>query len=526
MRITLITLAILTVFASTGCATRDFGHDTLQTEAKSLSDKALKDDINKPVRASSVNEIEEPYLEFTAVKAQRLEGALTLKAAAAPFGPLLMDTAKKSGYSIVFADNVDAMHKVTADFTRADPEHVIRQMAFLAGYVAVLDKENKTFTITDIATITFKVPTSVFHQLSAQYSVGGNPVGGSSNSSSGSGGTGGSSSGGTSSGSSGGGSSGGSSSGGMQASFVINGKEGTSPAAVQKLIADIAGKNAEVNVSEIGIVTVRSNAQSLRRVQTFLQSFVHDAMTQVDIEASIVEVDLEDDLQYGINWQRVLSSTNIAGSTGPLAVSVANTAITNPGFTANFTGANIGSVITALRNLTNTKVVSQPHILAVNDTPSSFFDGTQIPYLGSISTTTSGTANATQTSGNTAFAVEGVSFSVEPHIMDATHVQLSLIPVISSVGAMSTFSLGSSGSLTVPTQSSKQSFMKVMAEDGKTIILGGIRYTAETSLDNASPIPGIPSGKNSTKGAKEVVILLRAHIIPSPEFDSVVAESL
>lgn len=511
MRFTLLTIAVMSALM-TGCATRDFSSKTLAEEAQSRTTAALRDTLNHPARPSSVNDIDEPYLEFKAVKPQRLEGTLTLKAAASPVGPLLMDTAKKAGYSVVFAENVDAMRKVTAEFNRADPEQAIRQMAFLAGYVAVLDKVNKTFTIAETATYTFKVPTSVFQQLYSQYAVGGNPVTSGSSSGSGSGGSSSSSSGGSSS--------------SMQATFVINGKEGSSAAAVQKLITDIAGKNAEVNVSEIGIISVRSNAQSLRRVQTFLQSFVKDAMTQVDIEASIVEVNLQDDFQYGINWNRVLSSTKVFGSAGALSVNLANPAITNPGLTANFTGANIGAVITALRDLTDTKVVSQPHILAVNDTPSSFFDGTQIPYLGSISTTTSGTANSTQTSGSTAYAVDGISFSVQPHVMDDSHVQLTLIPVISSVGQMTNFQLGSSGSLQVPQQSSKQSFMKVMAEDGKTIILGGIRYSVEGATDNASPIPGVPIGRNSNKRAKEMVILLRTHIIPSPEFDPVVAESI
>lgn len=520
MRLKFITAAVLSSLLASGCALSDFSSKTMPQRARDGVRDAMHSVAKEgPAQQDAVNSIDEPYLAFQRTKAPRLDGSLTLNAASAPFGPLLMDTAKKAGYSVVFADNVEAMRKVTVDFNQADPEQAIRQMAFLAGYVAVLDKNNRTFTVADVATITYKLPTSIFQKLSSEYSVGGNPVA-QANSSSGSG----SGSSGSSSGSGSGSS--GSSGSSMQASFTINGKEAASADAVRKLVTNIAGKNSEVEVSEIGIVTVRSNAQALRRVDQFLQSYIKDELTEVDIEASIIEVDLTDDFQFSTNLNKALGNTQsgfgnlVSTLTGPTMVNPATSSL-------SFTTKSISAVVQAMRTLGDTRVVSQPHVIAVNDTPSSFFDGTQLPYLGSVTSTTTGTQGTAQTSGSTSYATDGVSFSVQPHVLDEQHVQLTLIPVISTVQKMDTFTLGNDGgTLTAPEQVNKQSFMKVIAESGKTLVLAGIRFTNDQKSNSPSLLPILPVGASRNAEGREVVILLRSNIIPAPTFDPIVAESI
>ena len=514
MRLKFISAAVLSSVLASGCAISDFSGKTMpQRATDGVRDVMHSVAQEGPSQQNVVNSLDEPYLAFERTTAPHLDGALTLNAASAPFGPLLMDTAKKAGYSVVFADNVDAMRKVTVDFNQADPEQAIRQMAFLAGYVAVLDKNNRTFTIAETATISYKLPTSIFHKLSSEYSVGGNPVAQASSGSNGGSGSG------SGSGSSGSSSSGSGSS--MQATFTINGKESSSADSVRKLITSIAGKNSDVEVSEIGIITVRSNAQALRRVDQFLQSYIKDELSEVDIEASIIEVDLSDDFQFQLNLNKALGSSLVTAAAGGPALAAASTA------SVSFTRANISTVVNAMRTLGDTRVVSQPHVIAQNDTPSSFFDGKELPYLGSVNTTTTGTTGTSQTSGSTSYATDGVSFSVQPHILDNQHVQLTLIPVISSVQKMDTFSLGDNGgTLTAPEQVNKQSFMKVIAESGKTLVLAGIRYSSDQRANSPSPLPVLPLGATRNAEGREVVILLRSNIIPAPAFDPIVSESI
>jgi type II secretory pathway component GspD/PulD (secretin) len=150
--------------------------------------------------------------------------------------------------------------------------------------------------------------------------------------------------------------------------------------------------------------------------------------------------------------------------------------------------------------------------------PATFFDGTQLPYLGSVQQTAPTTAGGEPTvSGSVAFAIDGVSFSAIPSVVNGNTVQITLIPVLSSVNRFETF-LG--GTLTAPVQGNKQTYMRVLAESGKTLILGGIRYNKESKDIKA------PAGVSKSSSSKEVVILLRANVIEAPAFDPVVSESL
>lgn len=269
MQKTILAALVGTVLA--GCATPNLTYSGMQVKTQERAAELVQAVTSAPARPASVREHDEPYVDFKKVEAPRKRGDVSIKAAATAFAPLMAEVAKRAGYSVVFADNVDATKKVTAEFNNAHAEDVLRSTAFLAGYAAVIDRERRMVTVADSATYTFKLPAGVFSTLQAQYNVGGNSANAGS------------------SGGSGGGSGGGSS---LQAAFTVSGKEGASPSTLQKLITDVAGGNASVTVSELGFLSVRANAQSLRRVHEFLKKLALDAMTQVDMEASVIEVGL------------------------------------------------------------------------------------------------------------------------------------------------------------------------------------------------------------------------------------------
>lgn len=517
MKKTLIVVALGSLLV--GCATPNLTYSGMQAKTQDRAAELVQAAVARPAKPASVREIDEAYVDFKRIDAPRRRGDISLKAAGTAFAPLMAEVAKRAGYSVVFADNVDASKKVTAEFNQAFPEEVLRNTAFLAGYAAVIDKERRMVTVADTATYTFKLPAGVFSTLQATYNVGGNTA--SAGSSGGSGGSGGG--------------------GSLQAMFTVNGKEGSSSNSIQKLIADVAGGNAQVTVSEMGFLSVRANAQSLRRVHEFLKKIALDAMTQVDIEASIVEVSLSKEFEMGIQWGKVIqtatggtgfsggAATNIGkisqslagGGTPADAVNSLIGASASAGLGAFRLGASSASIINALSTFADVKVVSQPRLFSMNNTPATFFDGTQIPYLGSVTQTAATTAGGAPTvSGSTSFAIDGISFSVVPSVVDKDHVQITLIPVLSTVGAFDKFQLGVGTALTVPRQTNKQTYMRVLAESGKTLVIGGIRSGSDTKDTSVA----VSTGNRST--TKEVVILLRATVVPAPEFDPVVAESI
>lgn len=524
MQKTIIAGALVSLLA--GCATPHLTYDDMVNTTRERTAKEVQAVVALPQRSAAVREIDEPYVDFKRVTVEHARGNITLKTSSGAFGPVLSEVAKQAGYSVVFADNVDVGKKVTVQFNRAFADDVLRNTAFLAGYVAVIDRERRMVTVADTATYTFKLPAGLFSDVSASYNVGGNSA---------------SSSGGASGGGSGGSGGGGGAS--LQAKFSISGTEGASGKGTKKLIEDIAGGNTQVTLTEMGFLSVRGNAQALRRVHEFLKKVSNDAMTQVDIEASIVEVSLTKEFRMGIQWGKVIAATNsirgigsgadtnIAGvgqtllnggpTAGTDAVNALIGAAASPGIGAFRLGASSASVIQALSQFSDVKVVSQPRLSPMNNTPATFFDGTQVPYLGSVSQTAASTQGGSPTvSGTASYAIDGLSFSVVPSVVDKDRVQITIIPVLSTVGQFEKFQLGVGSSLTVPHQANKQSYMRVLAESGKTLVIGGIR----SGLNSADTTVGATTGSRSI--SKEVVILLRASVVPAPVYDPIIAESI
>lgn len=488
MRKTILALSALTILA--GCAVPTFTQRQAEQKATEKTAGASQDFAAR-ANVGAVREVTGPVVDFKRSAPAVKRGDINLKAAGAPFGPLVSDLGKRAGYSVSYVDNVDVSRRVTVDFNNAAFEDAVRTTAFLAGYVAVIDKERRSIMVSESATYTFKLPSGVFTALQAAYDIGGDPS--SSNSGGGKGGSGGSN---------------------LKAKFDISGKEGQAGAALAKLLTDMAGPTGKVVYAESGYVTVTAGAQALRRVSDLLKKVSVEALTQVDIEASIVEVSLGNEFNAGINWQKVIDR---ASSSLQLATNPGD--ILNSALTLTRTGASSTSIIQALQRYTDVRIVSQPRLFSMNNTPANFAEVTQYPYLGSLEQTTAATGGAPTVSGSLSFAIDGVMFSVVPSVIDERNVQISLLPVLSSIGNRNDFDLGSS-KLTAYVQNNKQSFMRVMAESGKTIILGGIRTgseKAETSLGAAT---------SSSKTAKEVVILLRANAIVPRSYDPVVAESL
>lgn len=522
----LITIAVASLFVTACSVAPTKSSAELERDKNARMNAAMakvQSDAKKTV-TSSVREIDDTAPSFTRTKYKRIKGDVNLSAAATPFGPLLTELARKEKYSVAFDNTVDINKKISINYIDATSDDAIRTSAFLAGYVAVIDKNLKTVMVSDVATYNFKVPSSVFSSLQAQYSVGGNPA----NSGGSGGGSGGSSSGGSSSGSSG---------TSLRASFIITGKEGTNADGLTKFLQGIAGKNSEVIIAESGHISVRANAQALRRVHDFLKTYAKEAMTQVEIEATVLEVSLKNEFSFGIDWSKVISGSLATGltaisagsasgalagtlTTGSLASAVTSAASTMNGqsFSITRVDADQVAIIKALAGFTDVSVMSQPKLVSLNNVPASFFDGNQLPYVGSVTQTAlSSQATSPTVTGDVSFAIDGVSFSAVPSVMSDTSVQITMLPVLSSVSGFSSFL---NNTLTAPNQANKQSFMRVIAESGKTLILGGIRNTN----DNKTTENVVNQTRKS--GSKEVVILLRANIVPAPDYDPIVGESL
>ena len=387
----------------------------------------------------------------------------------------------------------------------------------------------RTVTIAESASYTFRIPLHVMQRLQASFTVGGNPIAGQTTAISPMSTPGGA---GITAGVPGAAGAPGATTSELQANFTVSGRYQTDAQGLSAFLQQLAGRNAEVQVMpDLGLISVRSNAAALARVGNFLNRFSANAMRRVEIEASIVEVTLSDDFQYGIQWQKVLSGH----TSGSIKLGDTSLVTGSPAVDVNLTRSGITAILQALQSYTTVRVISQPKVMAMNNTPAVIFDGQQLPYLGSIATTTIPGAGgaSTTTAGSASYAVDGVTLSIQPDILSDTEVQLTLVPVLSRVQQFQTFDLGGGSKITAPVQRSNQSLMQVVAETGRTLIIGGIRSTVGNAQKNG--IPGVVdlkgagdllSGRAVDNQARELVILLRAHVIPGGAYDALFAEAI
>lgn len=124
--------------------------------------------------------------------------------------------------------------------------------------------------------------------------------------------------------------------------------------------------------AEAGIVSVRATSRQHEKVAEFLAQVLGSARRQVLIEATVVEVRLNDRYQTGVDWAALgLNGLGYSFRQNLITGDLANVA--NPFFSIQYSNPNaaaggaLSSTIKLLDTFGNTRVLSSPKIMAVNN---------------------------------------------------------------------------------------------------------------------------------------------------------------
>jgi len=151
---------------------------------------------------------------------------------------------------------------------------------------------------------------------------------------------------------------------------------------------------------------------------------------QVLVEATIVEVSLNDELRYGVQY-----FFEDGGDSYGLTRSNAGTGIAAevPGFSAVFDVTNPAVIIDALDDVTTVNVVSSPNLMILNNESARLVVGDQVPI--SVQTAQDATNNPDVFVSTVEFRDTGVIFEVTPRINSSGSVVLNIQQEVSTVGA-------------------------------------------------------------------------------------------
>ncbi|MBZ0105774.1 MAG: pilus (MSHA type) biogenesis protein MshL [Sulfuricella denitrificans] len=321
------------------------------------------------------------------------------------------------------------------------------------------------------------------------------------------------------------------------------------------------GRSVVVN-PQSGVVLVRAMPSELRDVSTFLNASQLSVERQVILEAKILEVELNDGYQAGVNWAGIanLGRTSVAlgRSSNTFVVNSGNntgvqltTSITdsngipirpnstldginvNPLLSAAggvfgfaIANQNFGSLLEFLQTQGNVQVLSSPRIATMNNQKAVLKVGTDEFFVTNVTTTTTtGTSTTTTPSVTLQPFFSGIALDVTPQIDENNNITLHIHPSVSKVSTVNkVVDLGSAGSINLPLASSNISETDsiVRAQDGQIVAIGGLMKQA-TSGDR-SQIPGagdIPvlgnlfRNNNRATVKRELVILLKPTVIQS-----------
>lgn len=319
----------------------------------------------------------------------------------------------------------------------------------------------------------------------------------------------------------------------------------TKPAAA----ASGAGASGVIGNRESGVLFVRANSRQHERVQEFLDSVLSNVRRQVLIEATVAEVQLNNEYQRGIDWQRLRTGALQVGTdgfnTGQSGVEFRQRSAGTPAAidtTAFILGGavvsqNLNVAIRLLESFGDVRVLSSPKISVLNNQTALLRVTRDIVYF----TITPSSTPVTVTGGAGGIVVppsftttpnvaaEGFMMSVLPQINDASTVMLNVRPTIRRRVADATDpnpALAPATPNLIPIFETREFDSMLRIQSGQTAVLGGLMQDSVENVEDTIPlINRIPffgklfSQERKVTRKTELVIFLRATVIRDASVD-------
>lgn len=270
---------------------------------------------------------------------------------------------------------------------------------------------------------------------------------------------------------------------------------------------------------------------------------VDQPQLQVAIDATIAEVTLTDDLQYGIQSYIMSGDFGLKPNTGSFGFNGATSVVAAaadvalqravPGFNFLVGSAQTPrAVLNALHAITDVKVLSNPSVVVIDNQIATLQVGDEIPIQTGSATVLTGSNTIANT---TDYRSTGIILRVVPRINANGNVRLDVEQEISN--PVSNSSSGSSSSSTnslTPTVSTRKVRSSVAVASGQTVLLAGLISDSQTKSRAGIPvldqIPGLGEAVfgQTDKQVKrtELIIFIRPQIIRDGADAHFVAEEL
>jgi general secretion pathway protein D len=275
---------------------------------------------------------------------------------------------------------------------------------------------------------------------------------------------------------------------------------------------------------------------------------------QVQVEAIIVEIDVNKTANIGVQWlldggnsygygvtnlpgsgtsivdlaaavlgatgstatsSSLTNTTGTVGTTGGISSSTVGTGATFAlGKYNSSTGKGFAALIQALRSDGSSNIISTPSLITMNNEEAEVKVTQEIPLItGSYSSSTASVSGTTSPFTTIQREEVGTILKVTPHINEGNSVQLKIEQEDSSPGAK----LANSADISTNKRSIKTT---VLIEDGGVIVLGGLM--SDTVLESEDRVPGLGAiplignlfkSRSGSRQKKNLLVFIRPKIL-------------
>jgi len=296
-----------------------------------------------------------------------------------------------------------------------------------------------------------------------------------------------------------------------------------------KLVVDKQGGN----------ILVTDFPRFLDRIATFLETVEGSVQRQVLIEARLIEVTLEGEFRFGINWSAVAQAGALRGavSTGKIfsqALAPANAT----DFQIGVTSTDFDALINILSSQGEVNVLSSPRLATLNNQTAVLRSATDDVFFVTeterVPGPSGGFASVTTVTPRT--VTVGVVLSITPQISSDGSVILHVRPTVSRSDSTASITVGDADNRTtisVPVLDVREADVIVRAKEGQVVVIGGLiderGRDDEKKVPLLGDLPGVGRLFRQTiqeREKTELVVLLRPTVLVGKRADEISARDL
>lgn len=297
---------------------------------------------------------------------------------------------------------------------------------------------------------------------------------------------------------------------------------------------------------QTGTLLVTARPSRMRAVEEFVESSKAVRRRQVQIEAQIIDVQLNDQYQLGVDWN--VLTKNLVGrlGTGAATASGVTTPWGSGGFGSRsiifpaeslgasidgangafaFRGNNFSATLDALRTFGTVRMLSNPVVRVRNGVPAYLSVGQNIRYVSRIDSSVNnlgGSSSVTSVNVDTDSLFSGIVIGVSAAINDDGKIELFVRPIQTQVepNTLALQDVGNGNKVTLPVVDMKGMTTNLALNNGDTIIVGGLIDESSTTSNKGLPgLADIPvlghvfDNEASSRSNRELILVIRARSV-------------